>query len=88
MTNLWCLLETANFKTLFGNNTKGNAIVAKILEFKFRHHQKKNGGYKNTPLCLPYAVGQSFPKEKVVPKITAKGRTPETYRLKGEMLPQ
>ena len=57
MTNLWCLLETANFKTLFGNNTKGNAIVAKILEFKFRHHQKKNGGYKNTPLCLPYAVG-------------------------------
>ena len=68
MPDLWCFPETANFQSLFGNSAKGNAMVAKISEFKFRHHQKKNGGYNNTPLCVLYAVGQSCSKAKGCPK--------------------
>ena len=64
LLDLWCLPENANFNSLFDDNAKGNAIVAKISDFNFRHHQKKGKDYKNTPLCIPYAIGQLCPKGK------------------------
>lgn len=38
--------------------------MTKIFNFKFCHHQKKGRDYKNTLLCILYAVGQLYPKGK------------------------
>ena len=55
------------FANLFGDNNKGNKLVAKICDYKFRHHQKKGRSFPDTPLCIPYAVGQLCPKGKGCP---------------------
>ena len=64
LPDLLCMPEDADFNFLIGDNTIGNEIIAKISEFAFRHHQKKGKDYKNTPLCLLYAVGQICPQGK------------------------
>ena len=68
MSDLWHLSEGVKFDSLFGDEPKGNTLVAKISNFKFRHHQKTGRSYKNTPLCIPFAVGQLCPKGKSCPK--------------------
>ena len=57
-----------DFDTIFGNNTKGKALVSKISDYKFLHHQKKGRSHQDTQLCIPYAVGQPCPKGKGCPK--------------------
>ena len=36
--DLWALPEGTDFNSIFGNHPKGNALVAKLLSFKFLHH--------------------------------------------------
>ena len=57
MPDLWGMPDNVDFNTVFGDNTTGNALVAKISIYKFRHHQKKGKNHQSTPLCIPYAVG-------------------------------
>ena len=39
--DLWAMPPELKFTDLFGDNNKGNELVAKICDYKFRHHQKK-----------------------------------------------
>ena len=68
MVDLWGLPVESDFDDIFGDNTKGNELVAKICDYKFRHHQKKGRSFQDTPLCIPYVVGQLCPKGKGCPK--------------------
>ena len=67
MGDLWALPPELKFEDIFGDNAKGNELVAKICNYKFRHHQKKGRSFQDTPLCVPYAVGQPCPKGKGCP---------------------
>ena len=62
--DLWVMPPGLKFDDIFGDNAKGNELVAKIHDYKFRHHQKKGKSFPATPLCIPYAVGQPCPKGK------------------------
>ena len=64
---LWSLPPELRFEDIFGDNAKGNELVAKICNYKFGHHQKKGRSFQDTPLCVPYAVGQPCPKGKGCP---------------------
>ena len=65
--DLWAMPPELKFADLFGDNNKGNELVAKICDYKFRHHQKKGRSFPDTPLCIPYVVGQLCPKGKGCP---------------------
>ena len=67
MGDLWALPPELKFEDIFGDNAKGNELVAKICNYKFGHHQKKGRSFQDTPLCVPYAVGQPCPKGKGCP---------------------
>ena len=66
--DLWGLPEGADFNSIFGDHAKGNALVTKISNFKFNHHQKTGNSFTKTPLCIPFAVGMHCPKGKSCPK--------------------
>ena len=66
--DLWALPEGTNFNSIFSDHPKGNALVAKLLSFKFHHHQKTGQSLTSTPLCILFAVGQSCPKGRDFPK--------------------
>ena len=66
--DLWALLEGTDFNSIFGDHPNGNALLAKLLNFKFQHHQKTGRSFRKTPLCIPFAAGQPCFKGKECPK--------------------
>ena len=57
--DVWCApVDVDSPKAVyFGDDGNGNANVAKVAAVKFRHHVKKGTDWKNTALCLNFAMG-------------------------------
>ena len=59
--------EGTDFNSIFGDHPKENALIAKITNFQFCHHQKTGNSFTKTSLCIPFAVGMLCPKGKNFP---------------------
>ena len=72
LTDVWCAPEDKEnpMGFYFGSDEKGKKNTAAIEEITLRHHRKNQNGksYKQTALCIPFAIGKSCKNGRKCPK--------------------